>query len=101
MDKINGYGRTDTASNSRTAGVKPVAEGNATRSNESEHSGTDAVSLTDGAVRLKNIEASLTDLADVDMRKVEAIREKIASGSYEFDGQSIAERLLQLEQDLA
>ena len=102
MDKINGYGRTELPTNSKSGGVKRTDESDAARSADGgEGTRTDAVALTDTAVRLKRIETSLADLPEVDQARVEALRERIESGSYEVDGQAVAKRLLQMEQDLS
>lgn len=103
VDKINGYGRTELpASSSRTGGVKRTEQGESTRSTGSEESTRkDAVALTDTAVRLKRIEASLAELPEVDQAKVDALRERVDSGDYEVDSNEVARRLVQMEQDLS
>ena len=102
-DKINGYGRTELpASSSRSGGVKRTEQGESARSAGSEESTrTDAVALTDTAVRLKRIEANLSELPEVDQGKVDALRERVESGDYQVDGNAIARRLMQMEQDLS
>ena len=102
IDKLNGYGRTEPpASNSRTGGVKRTEQGESARSTGSEETRTDAVALTDTAVRLKRIEASLAEQPEVDQARVEALRERIESGDYQVDGKEVAARLMQMEQDLS
>jgi len=102
-DKINGYGRTELpASSSRSGGVKRTEQGESARSAGGEESTrTDAVALTDTAVRLKRIEANLSELPEVDQGKVDALRERVESGDYQVDGNAIARRLMQMEQDLS
>lgn len=103
VDKLNGYGRTDLpASSSRTGGVKRTEQAESARSAGGEDSTrTDAVALTDTAVRLKRIEASLAELPEVDQAKVDALRERVESGDYEVDSNEVARRLVQMEQDLS
>jgi negative regulator of flagellin synthesis FlgM len=103
VDKINGYGRTELpASSSRTGSVKRTGQGESARSTGGEeNTRTDAVALTDTAVRLKRIEAGLADLPEVDQTRVDAVRERIESGNYQVDGREIARKLMQLEQDLS
>jgi len=103
MDKINGYGRTDLpASGSKTGGVKRAEQGESARSTGGEeNTRTDAVALTDTAVRLKRIETSLADLPEVDQARVDALRERVESGDYQVDGNAIARKLMQMEQDLS
>ncbi|NND54302.1 MAG: flagellar biosynthesis anti-sigma factor FlgM [Gammaproteobacteria bacterium] len=102
VDKINGYGRTDLPASSRSGGVKRAEQGESARSaGGEEKTRTDAVALTDTAVRLKRIEANLAELPEVDQAKVDALREQVDSGDYKVDGQEIARKLVQLEQDLS
>ncbi len=102
IDKINGYGRTDLpSSSSRTGTVKKADQGEAARSAGSEETRTDEVALTDTAVRLKRIEASLAEQPEVDQARVDALRERIESGEYQVDSNEVARRLMQMEQDLS
>lgn len=102
-DKINGYGRTELpVSSSRSGGVKRAEQGEAARSTGGEESTrTDAVALTDTAVRLKRIEANLAELPEVDQSKVDALREQVEGGDYQIDGNEVARKLMQMEQDLS
>ncbi len=61
---------------------------------------TDTVTVTDTAARIRQLEASLSSLPDVDSARVQAIRQAIADGSYQVDADRIATKLLKLEQDL-
>ncbi len=100
-DKINGYGRTELPA-SRSGSVKRTEQGESARSAGGEESTrTDAVALTDTAVRLKRIEASLAELPEVDQARVDALREQVDAGDYQVDGKEIARKLMQLEQDLS
>lgn len=103
VDKINGYGRTELpATSSRAGSVKRTDQGESARSAGGEESTrTDAVALTDTAVRLKRIEAGLAEQPEVDQARVDAVRERIESGDYKVDGNEIARRLLQMEQQLS
>ena len=102
VEKINGYGRTELPASSRSGGVKRTEQGESARpSGGEENNRTDEVALTDTAVRLKRIEANLAELPEVDQAKVDAIRERVESGSYEVDGNAVAQRLVQLEQELS
>ncbi len=58
---------------------------------------TDTVSLTGAAARLRALEARLAQLPDTDVRRVEAIRQAVAEGSYRVDPERVAERLLAFE----
>jgi len=63
--------------------------------------GTDAVRLTDTVAHLKKIEVRLAQVPAVDQARVQAMRQKIQSGQYRIDAASLADKLLQMEQDLA
>lgn len=102
VDKINGYGRTELPASSRSGSVKRTEQGESARPSGGEESTrTDEVELTDTAVRLKRIEASLAEQPEVDQARVDALREQVESGDYKVDGQEIARKLVQMEQDLS
>jgi len=61
----------------------------------------DAVELTNTATNLKKIEASLADLPEVDRSRVDDLRQRLQSGSYDIDHRELAEKMLKLEQDLS
>lgn len=62
---------------------------------------TDAVSLTDTAAMMQEIQASLSQMPVVDTGKVEAIKAAIADGSYRVDAEVITDRLISFEKQLA
>lgn len=102
-DKINGYGRTELpVSSSRSGSVKRADQSEATRNTGGEEkTRADAVSLTDTAVRLKQIEAELAMLPDIDQARVDELRSRIESDNYQVDSRELARRLVQLEQQLS
>ncbi|GAB4356987.1 MAG: hypothetical protein Kow006_24470 [Gammaproteobacteria bacterium] len=61
----------------------------------------DTVSLTDTATNLQKINREINELPVVDTQRVEAIRQAIASGSYEVDPQRTAEKMIALESALS
>lgn len=58
---------------------------------------SDSLSLTDTATRLRSLEASLTELPEVDEERVAAIRQALEEGSYQVDAARIADKLLKFE----
>lgn len=62
--------------------------------------GEDKVTVTDTATRIRQLEASLASLPDIDNERVQAIRQAISEGSYRIDADRIAANLLKLEKDL-
>ncbi|MDH3511510.1 MAG: flagellar biosynthesis anti-sigma factor FlgM [Gammaproteobacteria bacterium] len=61
----------------------------------------DAVELTNTATNLKRIEANLANLPEVDRSRVDDVRHRLQSGSYDIDHQALAEKMLKLDQDLS
>ncbi len=60
----------------------------------------DSVQLTDTAARLSELEAEVNAAEGVDIKRVEAIKEQIADGSYEVDADRIADALMTMEKEL-
>jgi negative regulator of flagellin synthesis FlgM len=58
------------------------------------------VQITGAARGLAAIEQSLRDLPAIDEARVAAVRARLDDGSYRVDPQKIADRLLNLEQEL-
>lgn len=102
-EKINGYGRTELPlSSAKTGGAKRADSSDSARGSGAADAGAvDAVALTETAVRLKRIESNLAELPDVDLARVDALRQQIEAGEYAINGSDVAQKLLQLDQDLA
>jgi negative regulator of flagellin synthesis FlgM len=64
-------------------------------------SGVDSVHITDSARQLANLEQAIRDVPEVDAQRVETIQQSIERGQYKADAGRIADRLLQLEGDIA
>lgn len=62
--------------------------------------GDDTVALTDTASKLGALQAEVAAAPGVDLARVEAIRARIAEGSYQVEPDRIADALVQLERDL-
>jgi negative regulator of flagellin synthesis FlgM len=75
---------------SRTAATTPASV-----------AGSSEVNITDTAVQLAALEKALAQVPDVDMKRVEALRRDIESGNYKVDPKRIADKLLELERNLA
>jgi flagellar biosynthesis anti-sigma factor FlgM len=61
----------------------------------------DSVHITDSARALAALSQALQDSPDVDPVRVATLQQSIDSGQYSVSSQRIADRLLQLEQDLS
>jgi len=61
----------------------------------------DTVSITGEANRIRELQNSLADVPDIDIEKVEAIKNEIANGNYPIDPERIASNLIDLEKILS
>jgi negative regulator of flagellin synthesis FlgM len=64
-------------------------------------SGTDSVHITDSARQLAGLEQAIREIPDVDTQRVATLQQSIEHGQYQVDAGRIADRLLQLEGDIA
>lgn len=106
-DKISGYGSNGvdiTSTRSRaTVRKERAADGDkAETSSRTDASSTSSqVRLTDTATSLKQVEARIADLPNVDRARVDAVRQRVESGAYQVNAGRLADRLLAFERDLA
>ncbi len=111
-DKISGFGgggvditSTRSRSTARTErgsdGDKAQAARRPAEPSSAASSAASQIRLTDTATNLKQIEARVKDLPDVDRARVDALRQRIESGAYEINAGRLADRLLAFERDLA
>ena len=106
-DKITGNGgsgveiastRSRAASrNERAARGDKAEEGNRAEAT----SVSSQLKLTDTAVNLKQIEARIAGLPDVDRARVDVVRQRVEAGAYQVNAGRLADRLLAFERDLA
>ncbi len=85
-DRKTGSARTETQGAGNTQRRSPVLA-------------DDSVELTDTASRLGQLADEVRAAEGVDTQRVEALRERIASGDYEIDAGRIADRLIALERE--
>lgn len=78
-------------------GSKSASSAPAPSSSSSAGSTSDKVSLSD---TLALLEQSLAEVPDVDIAKVEAIKQAIEDGSYQIDSMELARKMIDLEGDL-
>ena len=105
-NSINGTprNRSDIQSNqnnkaNNTTGVAGTADKTPSASTNSNTA--DTVSITSEASRIRELQSSLANVPDIDMAKVEAIKQEIANGNYPIDHERIASNLLALEKSLS
>ena len=58
----------------------------------------DSVSLSSSARDIAQLESEIKSLPDIDKAKVDAIKERIASGEYHIDFEKVAQKMLNLEE---
>jgi len=88
-------------SKSKARSVSRPEQGRDTAAKSRADAPSDAVELTNTATNLKRIEAKLADMPEVDRSRVEDVRQRVQSGSYEIDHQELAHKMLKLDQDLS
>ena len=96
-NKIDGVGQRPVQVTGRDG--KPQVQRPETDKPQQE-STVDTVKLTDSAKQLRQLEEILANQPAVDTKRVEEIKEAIASGEYEINAERIAEKLLQLDKEL-
>lgn len=69
-------------------------------SSDSEHN-ADVVKLTDLASKLQALTKSVSEVPEVDSKRVEQFRQAIADGSYQVDANAVADKLANFESMLA
>jgi len=77
-------------------GVAPEKTSSAQNAGESS-----TVTVTDSALKLLQIEKTLAEIPGFDAEKVASIKQALSDGSYTINTDSIAEKLISFEQDLA
>jgi negative regulator of flagellin synthesis FlgM len=76
----------------------PVSSGSSGASASTPRS--DSVHITDSARALASLSQAVNEAPEVDMNRVSAVQQALASGSYRINPERIANNMLALEQDL-
>ncbi len=100
IDTTNGIKPAVRVDSDRPSGGAKLGGGDSASSRGSRVLADDTVELTDTASRLSELSNELARADGVDLERVEAIRQRIAEGSYEVDADRVAEALVQLEREL-
>ncbi|MEL7296750.1 MAG: flagellar biosynthesis anti-sigma factor FlgM [Pseudomonadota bacterium] len=87
---------TDVNSNRRVSGEQPQSGASDQAAPEQR---SDTVALTEGARLLARVEAELANASDVDVERVAALKESIASGTYQVDDNVVADKLLRSDSE--
>lgn len=99
--KIEGNLPASAPVRTSTPGGKVSSTGADPSSPVSAAAASDSLSLTGEATGLQNLQRELQSAPAVDSNRVEAVRDSLASGSYKVDSDAIANRMMDLDQQLA
>jgi len=102
-DKINGQGfrPADTAGARRSEAAKPArAESGGGNAAPTTSNPADTVSLTASGLLMSKLQDVVAATPAVDADRVGAIKDALASGSYEIDDQQVADKMLRFERDV-
>lgn len=99
-EKINGQGfkATDTAGARRTEAAKPAAKEGKAVAQDSAPAG-DTVNITRSGLLMSKLEEIVQSTPSVDSQRIAAIKDALASGTYEIDDARVADRMLALERE--
>lgn len=67
----------------------------------SSNAGSDTLSLTNEAAQLKALEAEIAELPVINTQRVQDVQRSLATGSFQIDPASVADKLLRFESSLA
>jgi negative regulator of flagellin synthesis FlgM len=102
-ERINGQGfrPADAAGTRRTDGAKPASSGSSSESSAASTSQSgDTVNLTRSGLLMSKLEELVHSLPAVDADRVRAIKEALASGSYDIDDQAVADKMIRFDREL-
>ena len=94
----NSASQTNRANEQKHANIIQGSEGKADQSSKAMLE-QDSVNLTNSAMRIKSLEAQVARLPIVDTHKVEQIKNSLSDGTFEFNSDRIAEKLINFEKD--
>jgi negative regulator of flagellin synthesis FlgM len=101
MNKIDSLGLSTPSSAVSSVGSRPAKSTGGTSSSVSAKSGSqDTVNLTDDAMQLQDVDKSVSRGPSVDVKRVAALRQSIANGTYTINADSIATKLLSMDRTL-
>jgi len=98
-NEINGLnsGKTQHSSDRHVQNVKGDKSSKETTSAEMPTAGSDKVSLTSTAAKLKELEKQLAQEPEVDVARVNNVHEAVNSGNYTVDPERIANKMIDFE----
>ena len=100
-DKLTMQGGTGlNITQSKNRAVDETQRGKVTESAQRTDAARDDVQLTDTATNLKRIESQIAAIPEVDQSRVDEIRQRLQSDTYEINHEQLAQKMLRLDQDL-
>jgi negative regulator of flagellin synthesis FlgM len=101
-EKINGQGLrpADTAGTRRSEATKPVGSQSRAGAADKRAAASDTVSITQSGLLMSKLEELVQSTPIVDRDRVAAIKDALASGTYEIDDQRVADKVLRFERDV-
>jgi flagellar biosynthesis anti-sigma factor FlgM len=101
-ERINGQGfrPLDTGATRRSANASKSDSDAPAAGAPAGSSGAATVTLTRSALLLSRLAEVVRDAPVIDAERVRMIKDKLASGSYRIDDQSIADQMIRLDREL-
>jgi negative regulator of flagellin synthesis FlgM len=101
-ERINGQGfkPMDTSGARRAEGTKAGTSQGSRASEPGAPQAGDTVNITRSALLLGKLEEVVRSTPAVDAERVSAIKTAVASGSYQVNDQSVADKMIRLDREL-
>jgi negative regulator of flagellin synthesis FlgM len=100
-DRIKGLGSGSLGASSGGSAIEQIRASTAVNTATSApQPGVDSVNITDSARRLLALAQAVQSAPDVDKQRIAELQQSIGNGQYTIQPERIADRLLQMEQDL-
>lgn len=101
-ERINGQGfrPLDTGATRRSESANKSESDQATAGTQAVSTDAETVKLTRSALLLSRLADAVRDTPIVDAERVRTIKDKLASGSYRIDEQSIADQMIRMDREL-
>lgn len=100
-NRIKGTDGSPVSGSSSSRAVEQVRRASAVSASDKPVEAGNDVHITNSARELLGLQQAISDLPEIDSGRVERLRRDIEQNRYSVDAGKIADRLLQLEDDLA
>ena len=100
-DRIKGLDGSSLGASSSGSPIEQIRASTAvSTATSAPQPGVDSVNITDSARRMFALAQAVQDAPEVDAQRVDALQQAVGNGQYTINPDRIADRLLQMEQDL-